>query len=59
MAQPSVMTTKYLMKDLGSSYTDHNERLTYDLVEKMPYLFVRIFKARALPSRNSTGNALF
>lgn len=56
MARPSVMTTEYLMKDLGSSYPGHNERLTYDLVEKMPYLFVRIVKARALPSRDSTGN---
>lgn len=56
MARPSVMTTEYLLKDLGSSYPGHNERLTYDLVEKMPYLFVRIVKARALPSRQTTGN---
>eukprot|EP01018_Ginkgo_biloba_P008478 Gb_38760 [translate_table: standard] len=57
MAPASAMSAEYLMKDLSSSFAGNNERSAYDLVEKMPYLFVRIVKARALPSRDSSGNA--
>ncbi|PWA46512.1 hypothetical protein CTI12_AA507970 [Artemisia annua] len=40
----------------GSKVTGDKLTSTYDLVEQMPYLYVRVVKARELPSKDITGS---
>eukprot|EP00252_Welwitschia_mirabilis_P019188 TRINITY_DN4379_c0_g2_i1.p1 TRINITY_DN4379_c0_g2~~TRINITY_DN4379_c0_g2_i1.p1 ORF type:complete len:200 (-),score=33.15 TRINITY_DN4379_c0_g2_i1:913-1512(-) len=56
MASATSMTSDYIMRDLSCALPSHNDRCNYDLVEKMPFLFVRIVKTRGSPSKDYEGD---